>query len=314
MKRLELLLVKSAFGLFKRIPLCWGHKITQTVSFVLRKIVKYRCDTVHENLKKSFPEKSSKECKTIELEVYYNFSALWLEFLQNWRINESYVQQYFSVHNWKAFENAEAEKKGLILLTGHIGNMEWLGQFMSLKLTEVYAIGQEIKNEFVHDFVEKIRTQHGAKVINKKGAMKRCLEILKDKKVLAIAGDQDARKKGIFVDFFGNPSSTAVGTALLHLKTGAPIVFATPIRKKWGQFDIYFERLPDSDNLECTDQNIFNVTQLHTKILEKWIRKFPSQYFWTHKRWKTLPNPEEKKNYDEFLKKSKLEFDTILEK
>ena len=102
----------------------------------------------------------------------------------------------------------------------------------------------------------------------------RVFKILKENKVLAIAADQDAREKGIFVDFFGVPSSTAKGTAIFHIETGAPIVFAAFVRKKWGHFDLYFERLPDAEKGEDIDQNIFNVTQMHTRILEKWIKKY----------------------------------------
>ena len=114
-----------------------------------------------------------------------------------------------------------------------------------------------------------------------------------------MAGDQDAHEKGVFVDFFGIPSSTAVGAALFHLKTGAPIVFVAGIRKRWGKFKFYFEHVPVPDNKEINDDNIYRIIQAATSILEKYTRKYPGQYFWTHRRWKTIPTDAEMKIFED---------------
>ena len=68
------------------------------------------------------------------------------------------------------------------------------------------------------------------------------------------------------------------------------MVFVTGIRRNLGKIDIYFERIPDSTDKTVNDEAIRDITQSHTSILEKWIRKFPTQYFWTHRRWKTKPD------------------------
>ena len=203
-------------------------------------------------------------------------------------------------------EDAIKENKGVILLTGHIGNIEWLGQFMSIQLPEIYAIGKKISNPYIHDFVEKNRTQNGAIIIYTKNAFEKSLELLNNKKILAIAGDQDARKRAIWVDFFNVPSATAQGAAIFQIKTGVPIVFVAQIRTKWGHFELYFEKIQIPENLEMNEQNIFDVTQIHTKVLEKWIRKYPGQYFWTHKRWKSKPTKENLDQYNELKQNSKI--------
>lgn len=195
-------------------------------------------------------------------------------------------------------QDAVNENNGAILLTGHIGNIEWLGQFMSIKLPEIYAIGKKISNPYIHDFVEKNRTQNGAIIFYTKNAFTKSLELLSNKKILAIAGDQDARKKAVWVDFFGIPSATAQGAAIFQIKTRVPIIFVAQIRTKWGHFDLHFEKIEIPFNLELNDQNIFNITQTHTKVLEKWIKKYPGQYFWTHKRWKSKPTETDLKKYN----------------
>ena len=299
MKKFEYYVVVGLCSLLKRIPLSCGHSFSVILAFLIRYVFRYRIDTVKDNITKAFPKLSEKEIKKIENEVYYNFSSLWVEFLQNWRVDEKFINKYFNVNNWKVMEEAINEKKGAILLTGHIGNIEWLGQFMSLKLPEIYAIGKRISNPYIHEFVEKNRTRNGAIIFYTKNAFEKSLELLSNKKILAIAGDQDARKKPVWVDFFGIPSATAQGTAIFQLKTGVPIVFVAQIRTTWGQFDLHFEKIEIPKNLELNEQNIFNITQTHTKVLEKWIAKYPGQYFWTHRRWKSNPTEAELENYNQ---------------
>jgi len=299
MKKLEYYIVVGLYSILKRIPLSYGHGFSVFLSFLIRYVFRYRIETVKNNLHKAFPDLTTNECKEIEKDVYYNFSSLWIEFLQNWRVDEKFIDKYFNVYNWEAMEDAINENKGAILLTGHIGNIEWLGQFMSIKLPEIYAIGKRISNPYIHDFVEKNRTQNGAIILYTKKAFEKSLELLKNKKVLAIAGDQDARKRAIWVDFFNIPSATAQGAAIFQIETGVPIIFVAQIRTKWGHFDLHFEKIQIPDNLELNDQNIFDVTQIHTLVLEKWIKKYPGQYFWTHKRWKSIPAEADLKKYHE---------------
>ena len=108
---------------------------------------------------------------------------------------------------------------------------------------------------------------------------------LTDGKLLTLGSDQDARKRGVFVNFFGIPSSTPKGTALFHLKTGAPIVFGACFEYDEEYF-LKFEPV----SVDKKD-DIISITQKYTTILEKRIRQHPEQYFWWHQRWKTKPPP-----------------------
>ncbi|MDH3224235.1 MAG: lysophospholipid acyltransferase family protein, partial [Gemmatimonadota bacterium] len=107
---------------------------------------------------------------------------------------------------------------------------------------------------------------------------------------VGILGDQDARKAGIFVDFFGRPASTARGPAVLSLRAGAPLVLAVAIREEGAKprYSVYFEPLdqPRTGNL---DRDVATLTQAYTHRLEAFIRRYPEQYFWLHRRWKTPP-------------------------
>ena len=219
--------------------------------------------------------------------MYRNFAYFFVELLQSWRLNKEFFQKNFTIHNWEIMENAFKEDKGVILVTGHLANVEWGGAYVSCCLSPVKAIMKPIHNHYLNDLVIDIRKKMHYEVIFTGIAYKAGLKALREKAILGVIADQDARKHGVFVDFFNKPASTAKGAAILHLKTGAPIIVGIAVRRSWGKFDIYCERISAEDN-------ILSITQAHTKLLEKWIRKNPGQYLWTHKRWKTKPDAHSK--------------------
>jgi KDO2-lipid IV(A) lauroyltransferase len=286
---LEYLFIKILYNLLRIIPFQLSKKLASFLSFILQYAVKYRKNVMENNLKYAFPEYTSRERKAIINQVYNNFFILWIEILQNWRLTEDFLEQHIVLNNWEVLEKARDEGKGLILLTGHLGNFEWFGHYMAIKCGNFYAIQKRIKNPYVNNFIVKIREHHGMKLIYTNEAMKKCYSLLKRDKIVGIVCDQDFGKRGIFVNFFNKPASTAVGPAVLHLRTKSPLIMCISIRRDLGKFDFYFERIPDLNSSELNEQAIYTITQAHTNILEKWIRRYPEQWLWTHRRWRTKP-------------------------
>ncbi len=252
-------------------------------------IIRYRQEILKQNLKLAFPAISETKLNKIIKGVYYNLACFIVELLQSWRLNKEFYAQNFNVHNRDVFEKALNENKGLILLTGHLANFEWTGSYVGTEYPPVYAVMKRLHNPYINNLIVKTREKMGFKLLYTRDTYKKALEELKNNNIVAFIADQDARHKGVFVDFFGTPASTAKGAAILHLKTGAPIIVGINIRRGWGKFDLYCERVPTAKDLKLTEENIFAITEAHTKILEKWISKYPEQYLWTHKRWKTKP-------------------------
>jgi len=297
MWQIEYILVRTLYVLVALIPFSWGGVISRLLAFITRNIFLYRRRIVRSNLNRAFPEFTSRQLDEIEREVYRNFMMLWIEILQNFRLSLEFFARHFKVYNWDVVEQARQQNKGIIFLSSHFGNYEWVGGYIGHSVPDFYVITQRIKNPKVNAFLQGTREMTRAKLIDRKEGSRKGIEILLQKKNLGIVTDQDARAKGIFVDFFGIPSSTAVGTAYFHLRTGAAMIFCISIRKRWGEFELHFERLPDLFGQPINDQTLFRITQMHTTTLEKWIRAYPAQYFWTHRRWKTEPLAEQLEQY-----------------
>lgn len=297
MDKIEYYLVRGLFEIFKRIPFPIVRYVGHFFAFVTQYILRYRREVVEGNLRRAFPEFSEPQITRTMRDVYLNFSFLWIEWLQSWRFDKKFIEKNCTVENFDVLEAAAGEKKGMILYSGHIGNFEWIAGYVQHFFGQVTGIMRRMHNKYINDFAVSYRKQLGFGVIYTDGAFERSLELLREGKHIGVAGDQDAHEKGVFVDFFGIPSSTAAGAALFHLRTGAPVVFVCGAREKWGKFKFYFEQVPLPADKEETAENIYRITQTLTSLLEKYTRLYPGQYFWTHRRWKTEPSGEVYKEY-----------------
>jgi KDO2-lipid IV(A) lauroyltransferase len=300
MQTIEYILIRFFYEMLRRIPFSVSVILAYVMAFILHHLVRYRKKQVFSHLQDVFQDIDNKKRYAIARKVYLNFCMLWVESLQSWRLNEDFYDKHFAIYNWDLVEQLYHRKKGIIFITGHMGNFEWLGYYIASKLPDFHVIMKRIKNPRVNEFSYNTRQNQGIHLIYTREAIRKGAEVLKEGKMLGIIADQDARDSGIFVDFMGKPASTARGSAIFHLKTGAPMVFAAINRKSWGKFEINFERIPDSVSRQVTEANIFAITQMHTKKLEEWIRKYPDQYFWTHKRWKTKPSAQDLDQYNKF--------------
>lgn len=188
----------------------------------------------------------------------------------------------------------------LLILGGHFGNWEMtLGTF-GLFGFPMGLIAREMDNPYLHDWFVRTREDFGHKLYLKKGNFDGITELMGAGGNLMLLGDQDAGRRGIFVDFFGSPASTVKSIALMALEYQAIIVVGYGIRLpdndlngRWVRYEIGCEELIDVTQLQ-TDDEIREITERYTRALERSIRRAPEQYFWVHRRWKTQPNERQR--------------------
>jgi len=194
---------------------------------------------------------------------------------------------------FEAVKKAAAAGRGLIVVTGHLGNWEIGGASIAVHGVPVEVLAQRQRNPLSDADLTANRKRLGMTVVERKEALRRVLRALKAGRAVGIVGDQNLRRGGVFVEFFGRPASTARGAALFALRAGCPL-FVGAVYRKPGfpqRYRLTFEpvEVPLTGDVET---DIVNLTQAHTRRLEEWVREAPEQYFWQHRRWKTRP-PEE---------------------
>jgi KDO2-lipid IV(A) lauroyltransferase len=184
---------------------------------------------------------------------------------------------------------AHAKGKGVLILTLHMGNWEFLPiSFISqgFKVTPLY---RPLDSEPIDRFILTYRQRFGGKPISKRNSMRKILSALKRQECVGILLDQNTeRKSSVFVDFFGHPASTNKGLALIALKTGAPVLPVYIVSCGMRYEVVVGPQIPLINSGRKEDDILAN-TQAYNRIIESIIRKHPEQWLWIHQRWKTRP-------------------------
>jgi KDO2-lipid IV(A) lauroyltransferase len=188
------------------------------------------------------------------------------------------------------------EGKGLILVTAHYGNFELIGYMAGLFGFDVYSVARPLDNKYLNRFLYSVRQRHGLKLIDKKGAAEMMPQIIEQGSTLGFIADQDAGRKGVFVDFFGRKASTYKSIGLLAITYNLPI--AVGCTRRVGNrffFDYVLSRIIFPSDWADKEDPLTWVSAAYTKAIEDFVRQDPTQYWWVHRRWKTRPKEERQK-------------------
>ena len=252
--------------------------ISQNIASIFFNYIPKRKNTALKNLKIAFPDKSDEWINTTLKKCYIFFTYNFLQFLA-FPFNHNSIE--VKVIGKKYLNNAINGKSGTVLVSAHFGSWEILGNWFGINNYPLVGIAQRQKNKGANLFFEEKRQLSGIKQVYRKSSMDSLYEILNANKILGLVSDQDARGRGIFVDFFNKPASTHKGAALFHLNTNASLIFGICVQKNIGKYRVEF--IP----INPKKKSIEHITQLYTTIIEQSIKKYPEQYFWFHNRWKT---------------------------
>lgn len=242
------------------------------------------------NLKAAFAkEKSPKELKIITRKVYQNLVQTFMEILNLTKINRKYVDRYVKVVNMDRIRNAAKSGRGTILLTGHFGDWEMSSLVSSVEGFPIMVLAREQKMKRLNELLNRLRESNGCKVIRKGISIKNIMRALYERNIVGILSDQDAGKNGIFVDFFGRPASCHLGPFEIAQRTNSIILPNFIVRTKGASHELFLEEYIDLKDLSSSKEDIRQALQEFTGLLESYIRKYPDQWLWLHKRWKSTP-------------------------
>jgi KDO2-lipid IV(A) lauroyltransferase len=289
---LEFIVFKFFVLLARLLPFKIVQRLGKLFGIFMFNFIPYRKKVALENLKKSFPEKSDEEIRRILKLAYVNLGITFFEFMGFANLKISDFDGFVKLENFDVVVEALKKGKGLILMSGHFGNWELSAIATGIKIGKpLNVIVKKQRNKFVDREINKWRCWFGNKVIPMEKAFRESLRILSEGGIVALLADQSAPKEGLYVNFLGRPASTFTGPAIMSIRTGAPIVMGFAIREENYGYRIVFEKI-DFIPSESEDENIIKLTQLHTSMLEKYIRLYPDHWLWFHRRWKHQPPSE----------------------
>ncbi len=246
------------------------------------------------NLRLAFPELEDRERRRIKRGVFRNLGRLLGEISQFPRLNSDNIKSIVEYEGLENYLAAMAQRRGVILLTGHIGAWELSVYAHSIHGHPMSFLARRVDNPLVERLAESYRSRYGNRSIDKKNSVREVLRALKSGGVVGILADlNSSREEGVFVDFFGVPACTTAGVATLALRTGAVVLPGylvwdeeTPIHR------LHFEKPIETIDTGNQKEDVMANTERYTKAMESIIRRHPDQWLWIHRRWKTRPEGE----------------------
>jgi len=254
--------------------------------YILIRLVGYRREVIEENLKYSFPEKSSKEIKQIRNKFYRHFCDLFVETTKVQTMSEAEMKKRVKYNNLEFIDKAYDEGKDVVAVMAHYNNWEWVP---SINL-HCKALGCDVyrplKNKQFDAYMLNLRERWGNKNFTMKATLKEVVKLKKANQrfILGLIADQSPGRKEIqyWTSFLNQNTPVLTGPEKIAKLTKSPVVYLDMQKVKRGCYEVnIIPMVEDSENSSGHD-----ITDKYIQYLEKVIMKKPENWLWSHRRWK----------------------------
>jgi KDO2-lipid IV(A) lauroyltransferase len=249
-----------------------------------------RREVAERQIAAAFPEKTGSEVRAIARASFEHLGRSAAEVALLPKLGRRGVLDLVvEVEGWEVGQAALAKGRGAVLVAGHHGNWELLGAYLAARGVPIDAVVRRMANPLFDAYLNETRAKLGITVIRDEDAVKQIPRSFREGRMVGLLSDQGV--KGLastFVPFFGRPAKTPRGAAVFGLRFDTPIVFAGAIRRPDGKYRVVVEPVtitPSGDK----DQDVDAMVERFSQILEKWVRRYPEQYLWQHRRWRRQP-------------------------
>lgn len=283
--------VRAALGALGVFPLAWSMRIGEAISILPFKLAKRLRFVGFRNLELALPEISRRKHEEILRGSFESLGRQLGIFSHFGRLSAERVRAIIDVEGIEHCRREATQKHGTFIFTAHFGAWELSHLAMSARDFPMNVVARRIDNPLINSLVETMRTALGSRTIDKKTSARQMFRLLQNREIIGILVDLNTQEhEGVFVDFFGLPSSTTTGLAKLALRTGATVLpgFAVwqPDKKRYVLKICEPLETPATGDAE---ENVRILTQAMTAKIEEFVRAYPDQWMWIHKRWNTQP-------------------------
>lgn len=288
---LEYAAVRGIVGAIGLFPLAASMKIGESFAKIPFRFLRRLRSVGFRNLELALPELSRQEHERILRGVFASFGRQ-LGFISHlYRFTPEKLGEIIEVEGLEHCVKARSEGRGTIIFTAHFGGWELSHSIIAALNYPMNIVVRRIDNPKIENLVGNLRGRFGSRTIDKKASAKAMLRILQRNEFLGILVDLNAQEhEGVFVDFFGVPASTTSGVAKLALRTKSVVLPGFPVwqeeKKRYVLKICEPVELPDTNDAQ---ENIRILTQKITAKVEEFVRQYPDQWLWVHKRWHTQP-------------------------
>jgi len=272
--------------ILRRLNRSHSAALARILGDIVYDLLKIRRTLVETNLSLTFPEKSGEEISRIARQVYRNLAANAVEVLRLPLIRTPEdATRLVDVDVRDFLAKTRDRNNGAVCVSAHFGNWELLAVSLGLLISPVTVVVKRLKNRDLDSQINLWRSMRGNTVVYKRQALREGLRTLRSGGIMSILADQSDPNGGFFMDFLGRRASVFLGPAFLALKTGVPLFVVMCRRNGSGRYIAEFEEVETSD-LGEGKEDAEELARRYTRVLERYIRTCPEEWFWVHNRWK----------------------------
>lgn len=287
--------LRYATMIFQMFPINLNLRTARLMGWIWHQAMPRHRDRAREHLRLAFRhEMSARRIDQVALASMQHMAMMAMEVLFTPRlINEWTWPRYVSLRNIERAIEVLLRRKGAILVTGHYGSWELVGYTLAALGFPLVAVMRPLDNPYLNRYLTEARARRGLRLLYKKGAMQSADDVLASGGLLAFIADQNAGRKGLFVDFFGRKASTYKSIALLAIEHEVPILvgYARRLSHRF-EYEVACNRVIEPAEWAGRDDPVEWITQAYTSAIEDFVREVPEQYLWIHRRWKSRPRNE----------------------
>jgi KDO2-lipid IV(A) lauroyltransferase len=284
----EYLALRGAVAALDRVSMRRAGNIGEWIGALGYRPLGVRRAVVERQVRAAFPGLGEEEVRRIARASYESLGRTTIETaLLPAYSREQVLAMFERVDGWDIVERAQAQGRGVLFVTGHLGNWELAGSFVASRASvPLEAVARRMQNPLFDRYLTETRRRIGMTVIHDADAVRRVPRAMREGHFVAFLVDQGAvGLASTWVPFFGRYAKTPRGPAVFALRLDAPVVFGTALRQPSGRYAMHFEEV----RVERTgdrETDVDRIVAAYTNTLERWIRRAPEQYFWHHRRWK----------------------------
>lgn len=288
---LQYLAVRSAARVIECLPLEPALGLGRSLGLVGWALDGRHRRLTREHIARAFPQEGASFHAALARRMFAHLGLLAVEVVKLRQVlRAATIPRHIRTRIHPETEALARRGQGFILVSGHLGNWEIAGAVAGHIGYPLHSVARPLDNPLLDRYLIDQREARGQKIIQKKGALREMLRLLHRGNILCMLMDQNQRTDPVFVAFFGRPAATLGSAAALALRTGVPIITGAAQRLRGSyRFLVRFGApiWPDAD--APREAEIQRLTQRYTRELEAYIRDYPEQWFWLHRRWKTQP-------------------------
>lgn len=279
-------IIHSIVFVLALMPFWLMYKLSDLIYFLIYYVFEYRKSIVLENLRNSFPEKSENEIKLLSKKFFKFFCDLMLETFKTltMSVKEAKKRCVFDPDSFNMLEDLYKQNKDIIIVLGHYGNWEFGGTSFSSQCShQLYVIYKPLTNKYFDKLIYKMRTRWGTKLIPVKETYTEMKKIKNTGSATGFIADQTPSPDNAYWTKFLNQDTPVFwGTERIAKKLNFPVVYMTGKRLKRGYYKIFTEMLFEHPRKTKEGE----ISEAHTRKLEKDIIDQPEIWLWSHRRWK----------------------------